>query len=108
MISGLQELEEVAEILKTEQEDAQASLNERHSKSSGEAVILPYWKGKDGADTEAMKFSYATEVGEFDEFLFLLFICMEFFCLVCLSSYKLFYSLVVNGEGSGVREELGC
>ncbi|KAJ4867959.1 Uncharacterized protein Rs2_50495 [Raphanus sativus] len=61
LLTKLNELEEVAEILKTEQEDAQASLNERHSKSSGEAVILPYWKGKDGADTEAMKFSYATE-----------------------------------------------
>ncbi|KAG2300395.1 hypothetical protein Bca52824_036867 [Brassica carinata] len=41
------------ESLKTEQE---ASLDERHSKGSGETAIQPDGNGKDGADTEAMKF----------------------------------------------------
>ena len=42
---GLQELEDVEERLKAEQEDAQASLDERQYKSSSESP----------ADTEAMK-----------------------------------------------------
>ena len=42
---GLQELEDVEERLKAEQEDAQASLDEREYKSSSESP----------ADTEAMK-----------------------------------------------------
>lgn len=49
---GLQELEDVEEILKAEQE---ASLDERHSKGSGESFIQPDGNGIDGADTEAMK-----------------------------------------------------
>lgn len=43
------------ESLKTEQEDAQASLDARLSKSSAESVIQPDGNEKDGADTEAMK-----------------------------------------------------
>lgn len=39
-VTTLQELKDVEEILKREQEDAQASLNKRHSKSSGETVML--------------------------------------------------------------------
>ncbi|KAJ4882728.1 Uncharacterized protein Rs2_32821 [Raphanus sativus] len=42
----------------------EASLDERHSKSSGESVIQPDGNGKDGADTEAMKSVMATEAGE--------------------------------------------
>lgn len=51
----LQELEDVEENLKTEQEDAQASLDARQSKISGESVTQPDGNRKDGADTEAMK-----------------------------------------------------
>lgn len=43
------------ENLKTEQEDAQASLDARQSRISSETVIQPDGNGKDGADTEAMK-----------------------------------------------------
>lgn len=43
---GLQELEDVEEILKAEQE---ASLDERHSKGSGESFIQPDGNGIDGA-----------------------------------------------------------
>ncbi|KAF2574529.1 hypothetical protein F2Q70_00006059 [Brassica cretica] len=43
---------DVEEILKAEQE---ASLDERHSKGSGESFIQPDGNGIDGADTEAMK-----------------------------------------------------
>ncbi|KAL0887819.1 hypothetical protein Bca101_011802 [Brassica carinata] len=53
LLTKLKELEDVGESLKTEQE---ASLDERHSKGSGESVIQPDGNGKDGADTEAMKF----------------------------------------------------
>lgn len=52
---GLQELEDVEENLKTEQEDAQASLDAKQSKISGESVTQLDGNGKDGADTEAMK-----------------------------------------------------
>jgi hypothetical protein len=55
ILDGLQELEAVEENLKTEQDNAQASLDARQSKSSSETVIQPDGNGKDGADTEAMK-----------------------------------------------------
>ncbi|KFK25819.1 hypothetical protein AALP_AA8G165500 [Arabis alpina] len=49
----LKELEDVEENLKTEQEDAQASLDSRQSKN--ESVTQLDGSGKDGGDTEAMK-----------------------------------------------------
>lgn len=51
----LQELEDVEESLKTEQEDAQASLDARQPSSSVESVIQPDGNERDRADTEAMK-----------------------------------------------------
>ncbi|KAG2333835.1 hypothetical protein Bca52824_005015 [Brassica carinata] len=48
LLRKLKELEDVEERLKTEKEDAQASLDERHYKISSESRVLP-------ADTEAVK-----------------------------------------------------
>ncbi|CAD5331809.1 unnamed protein product [Arabidopsis thaliana] len=55
LLRKLKELEAAEENLKTEQDNAQASLDARQSKSSSETVIQPDGNGKDGADTEAMK-----------------------------------------------------
>lgn len=94
----------------------EASLDERHSKSSGESVIQPDGNGKDGADTEAMKSVMATEAGEQKRTIWLVFIFTFFFCFAGSSLIvytwlwcKSFDSLEVNGrEGSGAREELDC
>ncbi|VVB14666.1 unnamed protein product [Arabis nemorensis] len=55
LVRKLKELEDVEENLKTEQEDAQASLDARQSKISGESITQLDGNGKDGGDTEAMK-----------------------------------------------------
>ncbi|RID42006.1 hypothetical protein BRARA_J01924 [Brassica rapa] len=52
LLRKLKELEDVEESLKAEQE---ASLDEKHSKGSGESVIQSDGNGIDGAGTEAMK-----------------------------------------------------
>ncbi|KAF8052408.1 hypothetical protein N665_1562s0018 [Sinapis alba] len=51
--SLLTKLKELEDVVESEQE---ASLDERHSKSSGESVTHPDGSGKDGEDTEAVKF----------------------------------------------------
>ncbi|ESQ41567.1 hypothetical protein EUTSA_v10015850mg [Eutrema salsugineum] len=55
LVKKLKELEDVVESLINEQEDAQASLDATHSKSSGESVVQPDGNGNDRADTEATK-----------------------------------------------------
>ncbi|XP_010492442.1 PREDICTED: uncharacterized protein LOC104769836 [Camelina sativa] len=55
LLRKLKELEDVEENLKTEQEDAQASLEASQSKSSGESVVQRDGNGRDEVDTEAMK-----------------------------------------------------
>ncbi|KAL1205860.1 hypothetical protein V5N11_017943 [Cardamine amara subsp. amara] len=55
LLRKLKELEDAEKSFKTEQEDAQASLDARQPKSSAESVIQPDGNEKDGADTEAMK-----------------------------------------------------
>ncbi|CAN8256162.1 unnamed protein product [Cochlearia groenlandica] len=56
LVRKLEELEDIEENLKAEEEDAQASLDVKESKSSDETVIRPDdGNRKDGEDTEAMK-----------------------------------------------------
>ncbi|KAF2537172.1 hypothetical protein F2Q68_00022689 [Brassica cretica] len=63
---------DVEEILKAEQE---ASLDERHSKGSGESFIQPDGNGIDGAGTEAMKSVMLQKLESLKESFFTVFLC---------------------------------
>ena len=104
---GLQELEDVEVSLKAEKE---ASLDEKHSKGSGESVIQSDGNGIDGAGTEAMKsvMLQKLESKKNDLVSFHFYFSFAWSSLI-LMQCKLFDSVEFNGrEGSGVREELGC
>lgn len=111
---GLQELEDVEENLKTEQEDAQASQDARESKSSGESVFQPDGNGKDGADTEAMKSVMLEKLeGKKNDLVSFQFTFMgiEFSNPGCISNGNVSYIFLLDFNGrksSGFREELGC
>lgn len=112
---SLQELEDVEEHLKTEQEDAQASQDARQSKIYGETVFQPDGNGKDGADTEAMKSvtleleSKKNDLVSF-HFTFIWLMGIEFSNPGCISNGSVSYIFLLEFNGrksSGFREELG-